>query len=74
MEEVPYVQRRLPAAGTTSGSAAHGGDTLHAALFHPIAGDSLAATAAAPRVVPCWPCKVCTSGCWTLALSRSLRL
>jgi DNA-directed RNA polymerase beta' subunit len=52
MEEVPYVQRRLPAAGTTSGSAAHGGDTLHAALFHPIAGDSLAATAAAPRVVP----------------------
>lgn len=37
-EVVPYVQRRI-----TAPTVNRGGDTLHALLFHPIAGDSLAA-------------------------------
>jgi DNA-directed RNA polymerase beta' subunit len=36
-EVVPYVQRRI-----TTPTVNRGGDTLHALLFHPIAGDSLA--------------------------------
>lgn len=51
-EEIEYLQRRLPANTLGSDAPGHGGDTLHALLFHPIAGDSMAGLAPVPRVSP----------------------